>query len=410
MSWADTLRTGLDAIRSHRLRSGLTMLGILIGIAAVILTVGLGIGAQRQVSAQVQALGTNLLIVTPGSSTGTGGVRGGFGSASTLTQADAEALGSRAAAPDVAAVAATTATSATLQNGSTNWTTSVVGTSPSWLSVRDRKVAAGRFLSTSDDRSVAAVTVLGSSTATELFGPVDPVGQSVTIDGKPFGVIGVLAASGSTGATNDDDQAIIPMSTAQQRVIGGSSRTSVQTIYVQAESSQVMSAAYQETQSLLLALHGIDTAANADFTVTSQQSLVSAASSVDKTLTILLAGIAAISLLVGGIGVMNIMLVSVTERIREIGLRKALGARPRLIRRQFLVEASVLGLLGGVLGAAVGILGAHLLPPLISNPIAVSVPAVVGSIVVALAVGLGFGVYPAGRAARLAPIDALRSD
>ena len=302
MSWADTLRTGLDAIRSHRLRSGLTMLGILIGIAAVILTVGLGIGAQRQVSAQVQALGTNLLIVTPGSSTGTGGVRGGFGSASTLTQADAEALGSGAAAPDVAAVAATAATSATLQNGSTNWTTSVVGTSPSWLSVRARKVAAGRFLSTSDDRSVAAVTVLASSTATELFGPVDPVGQSVTIDGKPFEVVGVLAASGSTGATNDDDQAIIPMSTAQQRVIGGSSRTSVQTIYVQAASSQVMSAAYQETQGLLLALHGIDTAASADFTVTSQQSLVSAASSVDRTLTILLAGIAAISLLVGGIG------------------------------------------------------------------------------------------------------------
>jgi putative ABC transport system permease protein len=410
MSWADTLRTGLEAIRSHRLRSGLTMLGILIGIAAVILTVGLGIGAQREVSAQVQALGTNLLIVSPGSSTGTGGVRGGFGSASTLTQADAEALGSKVAAPDVSAVAATTTASETLQNGSTNWTASVVGTQPAWLSVRARKVSTGRFLSAADDSSVAAVTVLGSSTATELFGPVSPVGQSVTVDGKPFEVIGVLAPSGSTGAANDDDQAIIPMSTAQQRVIGGTTRTSVQTIYVQAASSDVMSAAYQETQNLLLALHGIDAVANADFTVTSQASLVTAASSVDKTLTVLLAGIAAISLLVGGIGVMNIMLVSVTERVREIGLRKALGARPRLIRRQFLVEASVLGLAGGLLGAAIGILGAHLLPPLISNPIAVSVPAVVGSIVVALAIGLGFGVYPAGRAARLAPIDALRSD
>ena len=410
MSWSDTLRTGLEAIRSHRLRSGLTMLGIGIGIAAVILTVGLGIGAQREVSAQVQALGTNLLIVSPGSSTGTGGVRGGFGSASTLTQADAAALTSRVAAPDVTAVAATTAASETLQNGSVNWTTSVVGTQPSWLSVRARTVSSGRFLSTVDDGSVAAVTVLGSSTATELFGPVDPVGQSVTVAGKPFEVIGVLAPSGSTGASNDDDQAIIPMSTAQQRVIGGTTRTSVQTIYVQAASSGVMSAAYQETQSLLLALHGIDAAAAADFTVTSQESLVSAASSVDRTLTVLLVGIAAISLLVGGIGVMNIMLVSVTERVREIGLRKALGARPRLIRRQFLVEASVLGLTGGLLGAVVGILGAHLLPPLISNPVAVSVPAIVGSIAVALAIGLGFGVYPAGRAARLAPIDALRSD
>ena len=409
MSWGDTLRTGLEAIRSHRLRSGLTMLGILIGIAAVILTVGLGLGAQREVRAQVQALGTNLLIVSPGSTT-SGGVRGGFGSASTLTQADADAIGSAVAAPDVAAVAATTSTSATLQNGSTNWTATVVGTSPSWLSVRARKVSAGRFLSTSDDRSVAAVTVLGSSTATELFGPLDPVGQSVTVAGKPFQVIGVLASTGSTGAANDDDQAVIPMSTAQQRVIGGTTRTSVQTIYVQAASSAVMSAAYQETQSLLLALHGITATADADFTVTTQESLVSAATSVDRTLTVLLAGIAGISLLVGGIGVMNIMLVSVTERVREIGLRKALGARPRLIRRQFLVEASVLGLAGGVLGAAVGILGAHLLPPLISNPIAVSVPAIVGSVVVALAIGLGFGVYPASRAARLAPIDALRSD
>ena len=161
MSWSDTLRTGLEAIRSHRLRSGLTMLGILIGIAAVILTVGLGIGAQREVSAQVQALGTNLLIVSPGSSTGTGGVRGGFGSASTLTQADAQALTSRVAAPDVTAVAATTSASETLQNGSTNWTASVVGTQPSWLSVRARTVSSGRFLSAADDSSVAAVTVMG---------------------------------------------------------------------------------------------------------------------------------------------------------------------------------------------------------------------------------------------------------
>ena len=409
MSWPDILRTGLEAIRTHRLRSGLTVLGILIGIAAVILTVGLGLGAQREVRAQVQALGTNLLIVSPGSAT-TGGVRGGFGSASTLTQADAEALGSAEAAPDVAAVAATTSTSATLQNGSTNWTTSVVGTQPSWLSVRAREIARGRFLSTADEAATSTVTVLGSSTATELFGPVDPVGQPVTIAGKPFTVIGVLASSGSTGGSNDDDQAIIPMSTAQQRVIGGTTRTAVQAIYVQATSADTMSAAYQEVHSLLLAMHGISATGEADFTVTTQQSLVDAATSVDRTLTILLAGIAGISLLVGGIGVMNIMLVSVTERVREIGLRKALGARPRLIRRQFLVEASALGLAGGVLGAAVGILGARLLPPLISNPIALSGPAIVGSVAVAFAIGLGFGVYPASRAARLAPIDALRAD
>jgi putative ABC transport system permease protein len=410
MSWRDTLRTSLEAIRSHRLRSTLTVLGILIGIAAVVLTVGLGLGAQREVAKQVQALGTNLLIVSPGSTTSSGGVRGGFGSASTLTQADAEALGSTVAAPDVAAVAATSSTSATLQNGTTNWTASVVGTSPSWLSVRARTVAQGRFLTDADESGVAAVTVLGATTAQELFGPLSPVGQQVTVNGKPFEVVGVLASTGSSGSSDEDDQAVVPMSTAQQRVIGGASRTSVQTVYVQATSRGTLSAAYQEVQSLLLALHGITATGEADFTITTQESLVSAATSVDRTLTVLLAGIAAISLLVGGIGVMNIMLVSVTERVREIGLRKALGARPRLIRRQFLVEAATLGLAGGVLGAVAGIAGAELLPSVISSPIALSWPAIAGAVAVALAIGLGFGVYPAGRAARLAPIDALRTD
>jgi putative ABC transport system permease protein len=276
--------------------------------------------------------------------------------------------------------------------------------------VRSRTVEQGRFLAQDDEDSAAMVVVLGSSTAEELFGFRNAVGQTVTIDGKPFAVVGVLASSGSTGSTNDDDTAVVPMSTAQQRLLGGSSRTSVQSVYVQAKSQDVLSAAYQEIDQELLALHGIAGTATADFTITSQESLVSTATSVERTLTVLLAGIAAISLLVGGIGVMNIMLVSVTERIREIGLRKALGARPTAIRRQFLVEASVLGLAGGLLGALVGVVGAQVLPPLISNPIALSVPAVVGAIAVALVIGLVFGVYPATRAARLAPIDALRSE
>jgi putative ABC transport system permease protein len=411
MSWLDTIRTGLEAIRAHRLRSGLTVLGILIGIAAVILTVGLGQGAQQQVKAQVEALGTNLLIISPGSATGAGGVRGGFGSASTLTQADADALASRVVAPDIAAVAATTQSSRTLQAGSSNWTTSVIGTQPSWLSVRARKLTDGRFLSADDEQAAATVTVLGATTAAELFGPVSPVGQTVTIDSKPFTVVGVLASSGSSGGNaNGDDQAVIPMSTAQQRLFGGASRSTVQTIYLQASTPDTLSAAYQEAQNELLVLHGMTTAAAADFTITSQESLVTAANSVNRTLTILLGGIAAISLFVGGIGVMNIMLVSVTERVREIGLRKALGARPRAIRRQFLVEASVLGLTGGVLGAAVGVIGAKVLPPLISNPITLSLPATAAALLVAAAIGVGFGVYPATRAARLAPIDALRSD
>jgi putative ABC transport system permease protein len=412
VNWLETARTGLAAVRSHRLRSLLTMLGILIGIAAVILTVGLGEGAQKQVRDQINALGSNLLVVSPGSSTSSTGVRGGFGSASTLTTADATALDSKVSAPDIAAVAPATSTPDELTAGSTNWTTNVVGATPSWLSVRARTVTEGRFLTTHDESTDAAVVVLGSETASELFSTRDPVGQTVTIGDIPFQVVGLLnsVGSGSSATGDQDDQAIIPLSTATTRVIGGTSRTSVSDIYLEAKSSGSISAAYQEANSELLALHGITNTTDADFSIASQESLISTATSVDKTLTVLLGGIAGISLLVGGIGVMNIMLVSVTERVREIGLRKALGATPRAIRRQFLLEASVLGLSGGILGVALGIIGAIVLPHFISDPISISPAAALGAIVVAVAIGIGFGVYPATRAARLAPIDALRSE
>ncbi len=410
MTWLDTFRTGLDAIRTHRLRSGLTMLGILIGIAAVILTVGLGEGAQQKVKAQINALGTNLLIVSPGSSTTTSGIRGGFGSASTLTTADAVALTSKVVAPDIAAVAPTTSSSAALVAGSSNWTTSMVGTTPAWLEVRARTISSGRFLTQSEQDNAAAVVVLGTTTADQLFNGRSAVGQSVTVNGLPLTVVGVLASSGSTGNSNNDDTAVVPYSTMAQRLVGGNSRTSVNTIYIEASSPTSLSAAYQEAQGELLSLHHSTAVTSADFTITTQQSLLTAATSVDKTLTILLAGIAAISLLVGGIGVMNIMLVSVTERIREIGLRKALGARPGVIRRQFLVEASVLGLAGGVLGAAIGVIGSKVLPHFISSPVALSPTATAGAIAIAIVIGVVFGVYPASRAAKLAPIDALRSE
>ncbi|KJE20080.1 ABC-type antimicrobial peptide transport system, permease component [Frankia torreyi] len=409
MSWAEIIRTGLEAVRSHRLRSGLTMLGILIGVAAVILTVGLGEGAQDKVRGQINALGSNLLIVAPGSTT-TNGVRGGFGSASTLTRADADALRSTVVAPDIRAVAPTTSRSAALAAGSSSWTASVVGTTPDWLSVRARAIGAGRFISGQDVADHAAVTVLAATTAEELFGARDPVGQSVTVSGVPMTVIGTLTAAGSSANTNEDDQAIVPITTAADRITGGVSRNSVQNIYLEATSGHTLSAAYQEADYELLARHRITTPTAADFSITSQQSILSTATSVDRTLTVLLAGVAGISLLVGGIGVMNIMLVSVTERIREIGLRKALGASPRVIRRQFLVEASVLGLAGGLLGTALGLAGAAILPSLISDPISISPTATVGSIAIAIAIGVAFGVYPATRAARLAPIEALRSD
>jgi len=410
----ETFRTGLEAVVSHRLRSALTVLGIMIGITAVILTVGLGEGAQQQVGSEISALGSNLLTVTPGSTTSTSGIRGGFGSASTLTTGDAAALTSKVVAPDINAVAPANSESESLVAGTTNWTTTVVGTDPSWLTVRGRTMTEGRFIVASDLATRAEVVVLGATTAQELFGFRDPVGQSVDIAGQPMSVIGVLNTVGSSSSSstvaNPDDQAIVPLTTASALLFGGTTRNSVSQILIQATSSATLSAAYQESDAELLSLHGITTPTAADFTITSEQQVLSTATSVDKTLTVLLGGVAGISLLVGGIGVMNIMLVSVTERIREIGLRKALGATPRVIRRQFLVEASVLGSVGGVLGALLGLVGAVVLPHFISNPIAVSPVAAVGAIVVAIAIGIVFGVYPAGRAAKLPPIDALRSE
>jgi putative ABC transport system permease protein len=409
MNWLETFRAGIDAIRAHRLRSILTGLGIVIGISSVILTVGLGQGAQDQVKDQISALGSNLLIVSPGSTTSSSGVRGGFGSSTTLTTQDAAAIDDRTAAPDVKNVAAQTSTNAELVNGTTNWTTSVVGTTTSWPEVRKRTLSSGRFFSEAEVESAAKVVVLGPDTASELFsGPVSPVGQTVTVDGAQLTVIGVLASSGaSSSGTSEDDQAVVPMTTAKQ--LTGSTNASVSTIYVEATSQGSLSAAYQEIDALLTNLHGV-TAATADFSISSQQSLVETANSTNKTLTVLLGGIAAISLLVGGIGVMNIMLVSVTERIREIGLRKALGAAPKVIRRQFLVEASLLGLAGGIVGVLIAVLGAQVLPDLIDQPVSLSLLATLGALVTSLILGIGFGVYPASRAARLTPIDALRSE
>jgi putative ABC transport system permease protein len=410
MNWADLLSNGWDAIRTHKLRSTLTSLGILIGIAAVVLTVGLGQGAQQQVSNQLNALGGNLLIVNPGSST-TGGVRGGFGTASTLTMADATALDSTTAAPDIAGVAPILqSNSQSLVNGATNWTTSVVGTTPDWLSVRGRSISSGRFINATDESTAAAVVVLGSTTASELFGFVNPVGQSVTINNVPFQVIGVLTSAGSDSTTNLDDQAIMPFNAAAQLVVGGTNRTSVQSIYIKATTPSRLSSAYQEANTILQYRHASTSGSTTDFSITTQQSVISTTSSVDSTLTNLLIGVAALSLIVGGIGVMNIMLVSVKERTREIGLRKALGGTPALIRRQFLSEASMLGLTGGLLGVVVGVGAALILPHFISNPVAISVPWILIAIGVAIGIGIGFGVYPASRAAKLSPIDALRSE
>ncbi len=405
MNLLRTFDTGMRGLLGHRLRSILTTLGILFGVAAVICTVGIGTASANSVNSRIAALGTNLLTISPGSTTSFG-VRGGSGSANTLTMDDVSGLEDRQDAPDVAAVAPVVSGSVTLVSASTNWATTVQGSTPGWLMTEARTLSQGVFFTQQQVAKHAQVVVLGTTTAAELG---VTVGSQVSISGAPFDVVGILTASGSTGFTNSDDLAVVPITTAQDQITGGSP-DSVQRILLSATSTGTIGSAYLEADQLLLQTHHITNSASADFTITSASTLASTAASVTTTLTILLASVAAISLLVGGIGVMNIMLVSVTERTQEIGLRKALGATPRDLLRQFLIEAATLSFVGGVLGVGAGLLAGILVPRLANIAVTITPTPVVIAVAVAAGVGLIFGVYPAARAARLAPIAALRAE
>ncbi|MGA7986945.1 MAG: ABC transporter permease [Candidatus Dormiibacterota bacterium] len=405
MSLLRTFDTGMRGLLGHRLRSILTTLGILFGVAAVICTVGIGTASADSVNSRIAALGTNLLTVSPGS-TVSFGVRGGAGSANTLTMDDVAGLEDKQDAPDISAVAPVVSGTATLVSTSSNESTTVQGTTASWLAANARALSSGIFVTSTEVEEHAQVVVLGATSASDLNAVV---GDQVTINGNPFQVIGILTSSGSTGFTNNDDLAVIPITTAQDEVTGGSPN-SVQRILLSATSSATIGSAYLEADQLLLQTHHITTSASADFNITSASTLASTAASVTTTLTILLASVAAISLLVGGIGVMNIMLVSVTERTQEIGLRKALGATPRDLLRQFLIEAATLSFVGGVLGVGAALLAGFLVPRLANIAVTITATPVIIAVAVAAGVGLIFGVYPAARAARLAPIAALRAE
>jgi putative ABC transport system permease protein len=414
MSILECLRIALRALSANRLRALLTMLGMIIGVGAVITLMAVGRGAQATVAQQIQNLGTNLLFVRPGSSQ-QGGVRAGQGSAPSLTLDDATALAQQV--PTIAGVAPEITGSGQLIAGGQNWSTRILGTSASYPQVRNARVARGDFITREDEDKRANVVVLGSTVVTNLFPTGDPIGQTVrvSLSGRPgvnFRVVGVMESKGGSGFGNTDDQVFVPATAYATRL--SASRTvhgdvTVGTINVEVRSVTDMPAAQQQLATLLRQRHRVTAD---DFTIQSQEDFLQTASQVTGTMTVLLGSIAGISLLVGGIGIMNIMLVSVTERTREIGIRKAVGARRQDILLQFLIEATTVSVLGGLIGIAVGmglarVVGRLGLPGPFANAL-VTADAVLLSFTVSAAVGLFFGIYPATRAARLRPIEALR--
>lgn len=401
MSFIESLRVSFRSIKANGLRSVLTMLGIIIGVAAVIAMVAIGEGTSASVASQINGLGSNLLIVSPGQAT-QGRISLGAGSLNTLTLTDAEAIAQK---ESVSGVAPSVNGRAQLVWGSNNYSTSLEGTTESFLEVRNAQVAQGRFFSNFEVQKQFNVAVVGTEVVTNLFGGSNPIGETIQINRLPFTVIGVLKSQGSSGMTNNDDRVLIPVTTAMSRLTGGKY---VNSIYVSAVSAEQMTQAQADTTSTLRAQHNLRPSESDDFRITSQSDILSTAQAVSGSMTALLSGIAAISLIVGGIGVMNIMLVSVTERTREIGIRKAIGAKKRDILRQFLIEAVTLSLFGGVIGILLGIGAALAVSKLGGMATAITISPVLYAFLTSTAVGVIFGVYPARKAAQLKPIDALR--
>lgn len=401
MSLLETLRIAFGGLRNNVMRSLLTILGVIIGVTSVIVIVAIGDGARNQVTQRIQSLGSNMLIISPGRTRDTGRSQGAFGSANVLTDKVVAALQEKVAS--AVAVAPESRGNRMVSYAGTVLPTNVTGITPDYAQVRNVTLQAGEFFTEADNKAKRRLAILGPSVAAELFGEDDPIGKEIKIDNARFKVIGLSAAKGQSGMNNQDDVVYVPFQTAQRRIFG---TQYIRTIYLQVDENVKMDYAIAELQEVLAEFIEDPEGYN----ISSQEEIQQTMEETAKTFTMLLAGIASVSLLVGGIGIMNIMLVSVTERIREIGLRKAIGARRVEILLQFLSEAVILSLAGGILGLLMGILGAALASRLMQMPMMISVNAVVLALAFSVAVGLFFGVYPANKASMLHPIEALRHE
>ena len=397
----DSLRT----LTVNRLRTGLAVLGIVIGIGSVISLISLGQGSQKMVADQIQSLGANLLTVQPGAAQ-SGNIRGASGGATTLTVEDASSILTDPSITTVNSVSPVVESRQQVIAGRNNTNTEIYGVYDSYQSIHKVELASGIFISQQDNLGMKKVAVLGPQVVTDLYGEgVDPLGQKLRIKGQEYVVIGTTVSKGGTGFQNQDDLIYVPLTTAQKTITG---TNYINSISVEASSDKVMREAQDQIGYALLARHHLTDPASADFAIFSQADILSTASSVTGTFTSLLSGIAAISLLVGGIGIMNIMLVTVTERTREIGLRKALGAKYKTIIRQFLIESIILTVLGGALGMIFGVTVSFVLSKVLSLPFTITISSILLSIGVSGAIGIIFGWYPARTAAALQPIEALR--